>query len=175
MVLRSNDLSWIQDGLFKITEVLMTDLGFVAACPSGVVTEFHHSEETLPEFNTNSSLLGNASGLTLETTNIEGSIQFYEATGLLLKSGKPTDGFVTLSDENGFEMALLRYGFCPHTFKNPSVSYFNGKEGNPMVIDQVRKSGIAITEEITHFNDEGIVDNIIICDPGGFGSFVFND
>lgn len=43
------------------------------------------------------------------------------------------------------------------------------------MIEAVRKAGIPITEEITHFNSEGIVDNIIIRDPGGYGFYVFND
>ena len=44
---------------------------------------------------------------------------------------------------------------CPHLFFNPSLTYFNGKEGNPKVITAVRDAGIPITEEITHFNREG--------------------
>jgi hypothetical protein len=54
------------------------------------------------------------------------------------------------------------------------MTYFNG--GNNMaVIGKIRSARIPIAEEITHFNKEGIVDNIIIRDPGGYGFFVFND
>jgi hypothetical protein len=63
---------------------------------------------------------------------------------------------------------------CLHLFFNPSLTYFNGGN-NLAVIENIRKLGIPITEEITHFNKDGIVDNIIIRDPGGFGFFVFND
>ena len=52
---------------------------------------------------------------------------------------------------------------------------FNGKENNPKVIQNIRNVGIPIAEEITTFNKEGIVDNIIIQDPGGYGFFIFND
>jgi len=54
------------------------------------------------------------------------------------------------------------------------LTYFNGKQ-NLKVIEQIRNNGISITEEITHFNKEGIVDNIIIRDPGGYGFFIFSD
>ena len=64
---------------------------------------------------------------------------------------------------------------CPHLFFNPSLTYFNGKENNPKVIKRLRELKITITEEITHFNDKGIADNVIICDPGGYGFFIFND
>jgi hypothetical protein len=58
---------------------------------------------------------------------------------------------------------------CPYLFYNPSLTFFNGKENNPKVIQKVRD----LTEEITAFNTEGIVNNVIIRDPGGFGLFVF--
>ncbi len=63
---------------------------------------------------------------------------------------------------------------CPHLFFNPSLTYFNGKN-NIDIIAKIRALNISITEEITHFNKEGKVDNIIIRDPGGFGFFLFND
>jgi hypothetical protein len=43
------------------------------------------------------------------------------------------------------------------------------------VIQKIRDLNIPITEEITAFNTECIVDNVIIRDPEGFGFFVFND
>jgi len=54
------------------------------------------------------------------------------------------------------------------------LTYFNGKQ-NLEVIEKIRNNAIPITEEITHFNKEGIVDNIIIRDPGGYGFFIFSD
>jgi hypothetical protein len=63
---------------------------------------------------------------------------------------------------------------CPHLFFNPSLNFFNG-EDNISIISKIRSLDIPITEEITHFNKENKVDNIIIRDPGGYGFFLFND
>ena len=57
---------------------------------------------------------------------------------------------------------------------NPSLTYFNGGKNLP-VIAAIREAGIPITEEITHFNEDGIVDNVILRDPGGYGFYIFND
>ncbi len=54
------------------------------------------------------------------------------------------------------------------------MTFFNGKD-NLNLIAKIREAGIPITEEITHFNKENIVDNIIIRDPGGYGFFIFSD
>lgn len=51
----------------------------------------------------------------------------------------------------------------------------NKLKSNLAIIQKIRDLQIPITEEITHFNKEGIVDNIIIRDPGGLGFFIFND
>ena len=57
---------------------------------------------------------------------------------------------------------------------NPSLTYFNGGKNLP-VNAAIREAGIPITEEITHFNEDGIVDNVILRDPGGYGFYIFND
>ena len=44
----------------------------------------------------------------------------------------------------------------------------DGKDHSPLL------SNICIWK-ITQFNKEGIVDNVIIRDPGGYGFFIFND
>jgi len=71
-------------------------------------------------------------------------------------------------------VSFMQPNSCPHLFFNPSMTYFNGKNNLP-IIAKIREAGILITEEITHFNQEGIVDNIIIRDPGGYGFFIFSD
>ena len=43
------------------------------------------------------------------------------------------------------------------------------------IIEGIRKAGIDIEEDITAFNEKGIVDNIIIREPGGIGFFIFSD
>ena len=53
-------------------------------------------------------------------------------------------------------------------------NYFNGKN-NLEIIEKIRSEGIEFTQEITEFNKEGIVDNVILRDPGGYGFFLFSD
>lgn len=120
------------------------------------------------------SALGNFAGLSLETTDMKRSGSIYEALGFTVAFGDYEQPFMSF-DFNGFAVTLMKPNSCPHLFFNPSFTYFNGKEGNPVVIEKVRALNIPIAEEITHFNKEGIVDNIIIRDPGGFGFFLFND
>lgn len=120
------------------------------------------------------SALGNYSGLSLETTDMKRSGAIYEALGFTIAMGNYEQPYMSF-DFNGFGVSLMKPNICPHLFFNPSFTYFNGKEGNPMVIEKVRALQIQMAEEITHFNKEGIVDNIIIRDPGGYGFFLFND
>jgi hypothetical protein len=120
------------------------------------------------------SALGNFSGVTLETTDMKRSADIYKAVGFTVAFGDESKPYMSLGLGN-FSISLMKPNLCPHLFFNPSFSYFNGKEGNPQVIAKVRELKIPIAEEVTHFNKEGIVDNIIIRDPGGFGFFLFND
>jgi hypothetical protein len=118
-------------------------------------------------------LTGNFSGLSLETTDINQSLHLYEILGFKKVAGDLEHGWISLSNNN-FAISIMRPLSCPHLFFNPSMTYFNGKE-NRTVIQNIRNAGVPITEEITQFNKEGIVDNIIIRDPGGLGFFIFND
>lgn len=120
------------------------------------------------------SALGNYMGVTLETTDMKRSADIYRALGFAVVFGDDSQPFMSLN-WNDFTVTLMKPNMCPHLFFNPSFSYFNGKEGNPKVIAKVRELGIPIAEEVTHFNKEGLVDNIIIMDPGGYGFFLFND
>ena len=116
---------------------------------------------------------GQFAGLSLETTDLKRSGAIYEALGFSPFGGSPEAGYVSLTLD-GFAIHLMRPLSCPHLFFNPSMTYFNGAN-NLSVIEAIRKSGIPIAEEITHFNKSGIVDNIIIRDPGGYGFFLFSD
>lgn len=120
------------------------------------------------------SSLGNYSGLCVETTDMKRTGAIYEALGFTITFGNYEKSYMGF-DWNGFGFSLMKPNVCPHLFFNPSFTYFNGKEGNPKVIAKVRELNIPIAEEITHFNKEGNVDNIIIRDPGGYGFFLFND
>lgn len=120
--------------------------------------------------------LGNFSGIGIEAVLFLEEIAYWQNIGLTIAHGEPEKmSYVILMDSFDVSLAIFNLGMCPHSFYNPSLSYFNGKEGNPKVIDRIRKLGIVPTEEITTFNEKGDVDNIIIGDPGGIHFFLFND
>ena len=118
-----------------------------------------------------SSVLGNNMGLSLETTDFEKSNQIWQAVGF-----KKSDqqGWVVFKNEDGLIVSLMKPNNCPHLFFNPSLTCFNGA-ANPDIIQKIRDLDIPITEEITQFNKQGLVDKLILRDPGGYGFFVFND
>jgi hypothetical protein len=120
------------------------------------------------------TLVGNFSGLSMESSDVHKSLAIWETLGFEIKMGGPDKGYVVLAHTDGFGLSLMQPMTCPHLFFNPSMTFFNGKD-NLNLIAKIRKAGIPIAEEITHFNKENIVDNIIIRDPGGYGFFVFSD
>ncbi|MEP2668057.1 MAG: hypothetical protein ABJH04_03625 [Cyclobacteriaceae bacterium] len=120
------------------------------------------------------SVLGNYAGLSLESLDIVRSVAIWKALGFET-NGSTDQGWVACKNEDELMVNIMNPLMCPHLFINPSLTYFNGKENNPKVIKKLRALKIPITEEITHFNDNGIVDNVIIRDPGGYGFFIFND
>ncbi len=149
--------------------------GYLCSDPSGVWIYLMESEPNIDftPAEQSFSTLGNFMGLSLETTDFARSAAFYDNLGFSKTMGSAEQGFAVF--QNGeFGISLMRPQACPHLFFNPSMTYFNGGKNLP-VIERIRELGIPIVEEITHFNKEGIVDNIIIRDPGGFGFFVFND
>ena len=148
---------------------------YALADPSNCWIYLIESDEELPALTVaNTSILGNYMGLSLESSNIELSIKIYEALGLAQSMGSLEQGWLTLQHPNGFGLSLMKPNSCPHLFFNPSLTFFNG-EKNLSVIAELRNKNIAFTEEITVFNEEGIVDNVIIRDPGGYGFFIFSD
>ena len=161
--------------LKDFTKIHSTESGLICADPSGVITIINKTEVAIPSFDNKPCALGNSAGLTIESANMDLSFSYYEALGFKTTMGKPSDGWLAMKDASDFGMSLLNIGMCPHLFFNPSVSFFNGKEGNPKIIAGLREKGIAFSEEITHFNEKGEVDNVIVRDPGGLGFFVFND
>ncbi|MEM9822901.1 MAG: VOC family protein [Bacteroidota bacterium] len=120
------------------------------------------------------TFFGNCAGLSLETTDMVRSIHFWEILGFKKTMGAIEQGWIGLANAEGFGLSIMKALACPHSFYNPSLSYFNGKN-NLALIAKIRATGLPITEEITVFNPEGIVDNIIMRDPGGFGFFIFSD
>lgn len=159
-------------GLLEIAS--KTENGYLLTAPSGCCLYLENGiSPNLPGVD-NNVVLGNFAGLSLETNQIEKSMEFWGHFGFSQNAGNIEQGWISLINNEGFGIGLMKYQCCPHLFFNPSLSFFNGKE-NLSIIGKVRALRIPITEEITHFNKEGIVDNIIIRDPGGLGYFLFND
>lgn len=119
-------------------------------------------------------MAGNFMGVSLETSDMERSYKIWELLGFSIVMGELGKGFIVMANESGFSVSMMNILTCPHLFFNPSMTFFNGDK-NMEIIKNIREAGIPITEEITHFNKEGIVDNIIIRDPGGLGFFIFSD
>jgi len=154
--------------IIKVSNALMI------SDPNGVLIylkegRLPESSDTIPP-----AIPGKFAGISIETIDIATSLQFWSLFGYQQTQGGIEKGWVTLSNETGLSISLVKLGICPHLFFNPGLNYFNGGNNLP-IIEQIREKGIPITEEITCFNKEGIVDNIIIRDPGGLGFFIFND
>jgi len=176
IVLHANDWTTLTNALPASTPNQKIEDGHLVHDPSGVRVILKQGEGPSTPFEHGSkSVLGNFSGVSIEAADMESSVLFWKTLGFAVTMGDAAQGWVSLAAEGCPGISIMRTLMCPHLFFNPSLTYFNGKEGNPKVIAAVRKAGIPITEEITHFNKEGMVDNIIIRDPGGFGFFLFND
>lgn len=162
--------------LKKLTAVHKTKEGFLLSDASGVWIYLVEGELKIKfkPAKASFSTLGNYAGLSLESLDIARSVAVWKALGFET-NGSPEQGWVACKNEDELTVNIMNPLMCPHLFFNPSLTYFNGKENNPKVIKKIRALKIPITEEITHFNDKGIVDNVIIRDPGGYGFFVFND
>lgn len=149
--------------------------GYLTTDPNGIWIYLIESNFKVEKSEEHSfSKLGNYAGISIETISFEKSLDFYQILGFTLAAGSTESPWMTLTHPGGMGISFMKPLNCPHLFFNPSLTYFNGAS-NPLVIDSIRSVGIPITEEITHFNKEGEVDNIIIRDPGGLGFFIFND
>ncbi|MDN5216114.1 hypothetical protein QQ020_28840 [Fulvivirgaceae bacterium BMA12] len=172
------DTSWKQvvDKLRKITTVIDIDHGYLLSDPSGVWVYLMEApiNNNYDLSSTTPSVLGNFAGLSLETIPMNTSFQVWQILGFSKKMGSVEQGWVSLANADEMTVSLMKPLSCPHLFFNPSLTYFNG-ENNLAIIEKIRALNIPIAEEITYFNNSGIVDNIIIRDPGGFGYFIFND
>lgn len=158
----------------KFEEKKENDSGALILCPSGVQLQVnkkqikHHQSE-------NKTLLGTYYGAGIECFDLNKSLAFWNKLGFEKIMGGLEAGFIVLKADEHATITLYSQNSCKHQFFNPSITFFNGKEGNPKVIEKIREKGIFISEEITIFNDKGIVDNIIVGDPGGLHFFLFND
>ena len=148
----------------------------VLADPNGVKVYLHEGPSPVEDFQAQDcfGIPGNFAGISLETSEFERSSKFWQALGFQQSSGGLEQGWCGMTNGEDFGISLMVAGSCPHLVFNPSLTYFNGGKNLP-VIAAIKDAGIPITEEITHFNDKGIVDNIIIRDPAGYGFYIFND
>jgi hypothetical protein len=164
------------EAIEPLVNVLTIENGYLISDPSGAWIYLIESKKELDiDLSAlSSSELGNYAGISLETTSINSSYQLWKLLGFNNQQGDIDQGWITITNADGLTVSLMKPLTCPHLFFNPSLTYFNGAN-NPGIIEKVRSLEIPITEEITHFNKEHIVDNIIIRDPGGYGFFLFND
>lgn len=162
--------------LEQLTTVHTTEQGYLLADPSNTcIYLITGSPDWSYEPNeAATSLLGTFAGLSLESADLRRSVSIWEALGFRHSMGSVEQGWISYLNDDGLTVSFMQPNTCPHLFFNPSLTYFNSGQ-NLKVISKIREAGISITEEITHFNKEGLVDNVIIRDPGGYGFFVFND
>jgi len=162
--------------LEKTTAVTQLETGHLLSDASGVwiyLVEGSPGFEFEPK-ESSFAVPGKFAGLSLETTDLARSASIWTALGFTNSAGNTEAPYIACVSEDGLTVSVMKPLNCPHLFFNPSLTYFNGGQNLP-VIEKIRKAGIPISEEITYFNKQGIVDNIIIRDPGGYGFFVFND
>ena len=171
------DKSWVDvvEKLKLSTSVLSLEGGgYLFADPSGAwIYLIESNVERVRNSDESFSVLGNYAGVSLESINMQHSIDVWGILGFKISMGGVEQGWVSL-ERDGVTISVMKPFSCPHLFFNPSLTYFNGGKNLP-VIQKIREKGISISEEITAFNQEDIVDNIIIRDPGGYGFFIFND
>ncbi len=162
------------DGLREVATVVDDKDGHVAVDPNGVFVYLSNQALELPEPGEAFGKLGNFAGLSIETADFEASQKFWSALGYEKTQGDISQGWLKLSANNGVDVSLMTLNCCPHLFPQPGLTYFNGGK-NPEILPKIKQAGVAFSEEITCFNEEGIVDNAVIHDPGFTGFFIFND
>ena len=74
------------------------------------------------------TLVGNFSGISMESSDMEKSLTIWQTLGFEIKMGGPDKGYVVLSHADGFGVSLMHPMTCPHLFFNPSMTFFNGKD-----------------------------------------------
>lgn len=168
-----------QDEFFKslnsYANITKTDAGFLLSDPSNVWMYFENAAiDDILDLGANKELCGNFVGMSLESTDIQRSINIWSCLGLKKTMGDINQGWVAYGSDSGLNVSFMVPNVCPHLFFNPSFTYFNSGK-NPEIIAKLREAKVPIKEEITLFNPNGEVDNVILQDPGGFGFFVFND
>ena len=160
--------------LKSIVNIISKENAHYFASPSGTWFKLIEGEEIPFPKTTSKCLMGNYAGISLETLDIQKSLKILNALGFSKSGGGIEQGWISCTDVNQNTISLMAPFSCPHSFVNPSGTFFNSGQ-NPKIIANIRQKNIPIYEEITVFNKQGEVDNIILREPGGIGFFVFND
>ena len=162
--------------LKEITAVFDLEDGYLVSDPNGVKVYLMNGELTgdYQIKGESTAILGNFSGLSIEAVDIKRSIKFWQTLGYKKTMGDIEKGWVAFENGSTVGISIMKPMVCTHLFFNPGLNFFNG-EKNLSIIQKIRELDIPIAEEITIFNKEGIVDNVILCDAGGLGFFIFND
>ena len=172
----SSDWSDEVSKLKEKTEVIETANGFLLSDPNGVRVYLANESLEIEHDPKKESfgLTGNYAGLSIEAHDIKHTALFWESIGFKHSDGDLSQGWAVYSNGSEVPISLMKPLMCPHLFFNPGMTYFNNGK-NLTIIGKLREAGILFAEEITHFNSDGVVDNVIIKDPGGYGFFIFND
>lgn len=162
--------------LNRITKVVDIEGGYLVSDPNGVKVYLMNGglENPVALNGESKAILGNFAGLSIEAVDIERTIQFWELLGYKKTMGSIAQGWVTFDNGTSVGISIMKSMACPHLFFNPGLTFFNGGKNLP-IIEKIKAIGIPIVEEITVFNKASIVDNVILCDPGGLGFFILND
>jgi len=162
--------------LKEITAVFDFEGGYLVSDPNGVKVYLMNGalEGDYQLKGESTAIPGNFSGMSIEAVDIERTIKFWQTLGYKKSMGSIEQGWVTFENGSGVSISIMKPMVCTHLFFNPGLNFFNGGKNLP-IIQKIRDAGIPIAEEITVFNKEGIVDNVILRDPGGLGFFIFND
>ncbi len=162
--------------LNKVTKVVDIEGGHLVSDPNGVKVYLMNEglEKEVILKGESKAIPGNFAGLSIEAVDVEKTVQFWELLGYKKTMGSIAQGWVAFENGTSVGISIMKPMVCPHLFFNPGLTFFNGGKNLP-IIQKIKTVGIPIAEEITVFNKEGIVDNVILCDPGGLGFFIFND
>ena len=139
--------------------------------PSGTWIKLEQENRNILPVN-KESLLGNYSGVCIETPELEKSFIYWQAKGFMGKLDEKTN-WCSLKNKNGDHISLLKINSCPHLFTNPYLAFFNGSK-NKSIIEHIKSLQLPNAQEVI-FGRETTADNLILNDPGGVGFFVFND
>jgi predicted lactoylglutathione lyase len=171
----SSNWDLLKDTLKEEQEIFEYDDGFCTNGPSHVWFYFEKEKPNI-ELRPKSSfsLAGNYAGVSIEVADMEHSESWLKNIGFEITMDNREHGWLSMKNKDGFGLSLLKYGSCPHSFINPSLTFFNSGK-NEVFIQKIKENNIPILEEITCFNPQGIIDNVILQDPAGPGIFMFND